>query len=215
VLYPGHTVCRECAEKVRLIHEPVCVRCGKPVADERKEYCSDCAKKHHLYKQGKAVYPYEGRVRQSMYRFKYSNRRAYADTYARAAAESYGEWFARIGVEVIVPIPMYGPKMRRRGYNQAEVFAKALGRETSIPVDTHLVKRVRNTRPQKELNDKARRENLKNAFQSDTNIVEYSRVLLVDDIYTTGSTIDAVAEVLLAAGVQYIYFICISIGEGY
>jgi predicted amidophosphoribosyltransferase len=67
----------------------------------------------------------------------------------------------------------------------------------------------------KELSEHARHENLKNAFQSDTIIVEYNRVLLVDDIYTTGSTMDAVADVLTAAGVQQIYFICISIGEGY
>jgi predicted amidophosphoribosyltransferase len=95
------------------------------------------------------------------------------------------------------------------------VFARALSIETGIPMDAHLVVRTRNTTPQKELNEKARRENLKKAFQSVTNIVEYKRVLLVDDIYTTGSTIDAVAEVLLAAGVQSIFFICVSIGEGY
>jgi ComF family protein len=215
VLYPGHLVCEKCRAKVKPLKEPVCARCGKPLYSERIEYCGDCAKKHHIYRQGKAVYAYEGSVKNSMYRFKYNNRREYADCYAIDAAANWGAWIARLRVDAIVPIPMYGPKKRRRGYNQAEVFARALGREVNVPVDAHLVRRVKNTRPMKELSEHARHENLKNAFQSDTIIVEYNRVLLVDDIYTTGSTMDAVADVLTAAGVQQIYFICISIGEGY
>lgn len=150
-----------------------------------------------------------------MYRFKYSNKREYALFYAAEAAKLYGDWVKRNKIEVIVPIPMYPGKKRRRGYNQAEVFAKALGKELGIKVDRGLVKRVRDTTPQKELNDKERRCNLKNAFQFVPNIVKYKEILLVDDIYTTGSTMDAVAEVLLLAGVKNIYFICISIGIGF
>lgn len=95
------------------------------------------------------------------------------------------------------------------------MFARALGRELDIPVDAGLVKRVRNTVPQKELNDRERRHNLKNAFQLTPDIVEYRQILLVDDIYTTGSTMDAVAEVLLSGGAKNIYYICISIGAGF
>ena len=78
-----------------------------------------------------------------------------------------------------------------------------------------MVKRIRNTTPQKELNDVERKINLKKAFQLVPNIVKYRKILIVDDIYTTGSTIDAVAEVLLQAGGGEIYFLCISIGEGF
>ena len=82
-------------------------------------------------------------------------------------------------------------------------------------MDEHLVRRVRNTIPQKELNELQRHRNLKNAFQLTADIVEYKRVVLVDDIYTTGSTMDEVSKVLKASGVENIYYICISIGEGY
>ena len=84
-----------------------------------------------------------------------------------------------------------------------------------IPVDTKLLKRVKNTVPQKELNDRQRKDNLKRAFQLRTNIVEYSKILLVDDIYTTGSTMDAAAWCLRNAGVEDIYVLSICIGEGY
>lgn len=150
-----------------------------------------------------------------MYRFKYKNKREYADYYAEEAAGLYEKWVRMHGIEAIVPIPMYDAKKRARGYNQAEVFAKKLGAQLGIPVDCRLIKRVKNTIPQKELNDRQRKDNLKGAFQLRTNIVKYKKLLLVDDIYTTGSTIDAAAETLQAAGVEHIYFICICIGEGY
>ena len=127
------------------------------------------------FSQGKAVFVYQGEIRQSMYRL----------------------------------------KEKGRGYNQAAVFARTLGEKMNLPVEKRMVKRIRNTTPQKELNDVERKINLKKAFQLVPNIVKYKKILIVDDIYTTGSTIDAVAEVLLHAGVDEIYFLCISIGEGF
>jgi ComF family protein len=108
---------------------------------------------------------------------------------------------------------MYRKKEKRRGYNQAAVFARQLSQKTGIPV-AKAVSRIRDTRPQKELNDTERKNNLKNAFQNGKIIVKYNKILLVDDIYTTGSTADAVSEVLLAAGAEEIYFLCICIGKG-
>lgn len=211
----GIYICAECKMKIKKVAEPVCKRCGKPLEHERSEYCTDCMGKQHKYRQGKAVFIYEGEITQSMYRFKYGNRREYAAFYAEEAVKLYEDWIRRRKIEIIVPIPMYAGKKRQRGYNQAEAFAKELGRRLDIPVDGKVVKRVRNTVPQKELNDKQRIHNLKNAFQLVPDVVKYKEILLVDDIYTTGSTMDAVAEVLLAAGVQNIYYICISIGIGF
>lgn len=207
-------ICTSCRKKIIRIAEPVCKKCGKPLSDERKEYCGDCVRKHHSYRQGKAVFLYKGEMRQSMYRFKYNNRREYASFFAAEAAAQYAGWIRRRKIEAIVPVPMYPGKKCRRGYNQAEVFARALGRKLEIPVETKLVKRIRDTTPQKELNDSERRKNLQNAFQVMTQNIQYHQLLLVDDIYTTGSTMDAVTEVLLLAGVKNIYYICISIGQG-
>ena len=82
-------------------------------------------------------------------------------------------------------------------------------------VEEHFIKRVRNTTPQKELNESQRHSNLKNAFKLTTDIVKYKKVVLVDDIYTTGSTMDEISKILKESGVENIYYICISIGEGY
>lgn len=215
IMRPGEMLCESCRQKVHTVSEPVCKRCGKPLQNERLEYCTDCTKRSHAFRQGKAVFVYRGGIRESMYRFKYGNRREYAAFYAKEAAKLYKDWIRKNKIEVIVPIPMYLWKKRRRGYNQAEVFASALGRELGLPVEKNLIRRVRNTVPQKKLNDKERIRNLKNAFQLVPDIVKYNQILLIDDIYTTGSTMDAVAGTLLCGGAKNIYFICISIGAGF
>lgn len=215
ILDPGKEICISCQAEPLLILEPSCKKCGKPLDYDTQEYCVDCTKKKHRFEQGKAVFLYKDGMKKSMYRFKYSNRREYANFYAKQAAKVYGDWVHRNRVEVVIPIPMYYKKRRKRGYNQAEVFARALGKELGIAVDERIVERIRETTPQKELNDKQRQNNLKKAFQLTENIVKYKEILLVDDIYTTGSTMDAVAETLLAGGARNIYYICISIGDGF
>ena len=82
-------------------------------------------------------------------------------------------------------------------------------------MDNKVVRRVKNTKPLKALSERQRKDNLKGAFQVDTNIVKYSKILLVDDIYTTGATIDAIAELLKKSGAKEVYFLSICVGEGY
>ena len=109
--------------------------------------------------------------------------------------------------DVIIPIPMYKRKKRQRGYNQAEILAKCLGKRLQIPVDTKSLVRVRKTIPQKSLGRKEREINLKNAFKTSTNALELKKVLLVDDIYTTGVTMDEAAKVLWMAGAEEVHFL--------
>lgn len=214
LLLYGSDICPECEKKVPYIKEPSCKKCGKALSDERKEYCDDCGRKKHYFKQGKAVFSYQKGMKLSMYRFKYANRREYASYYARVAKEQWGDWIKRRGIEAIVPVPMYAGKKRARGYNQAEVFARSLGEQMNLPVETGVIYRVKNTVPQKELNERQRKDNLKGAFQLRVNIVKCSKILLVDDIYTTGSTVDAMAKCFLDAGIEEIYFLSVCIGEG-
>lgn len=211
----GKDICDACRKKIIFLEEPLCKKCGKIIDDERKEYCGDCRRKKHFFTQGKGLFSYEKEMKLCMYRFKYSNKREYGDFFAKEAVKRHGAWMKHMGIEVIVPIPMYVWKKRKRGYNQAEVFAKRLSAESGVPLESKMVCRIRDTVPQKELNDVQRKNNLKNAFKINRNIVKYRKILLVDDIYTTGSTMDAVAELLRQAGVKEVYCICICIGNGY
>ena len=195
------------------------MRCGRPLGDSNphKEYCYDCIgkgdTKESLIEQGKSLYLYKGAAKQMMYRFKYSNKQDYAEVFAKEAMKRYGAWMKQRGIDVIVPVPMYRRKQRRRGYNQAACFAKCLSRQSGIPVDTKLVYRVADTAPQKGLDANARRNNLKKAFQKGEFVVQYTCAMVVDDIYTTGSTAEAVARELKNTGIRQVYLLTICIGE--
>lgn len=205
----------KCEKKLIPVGNVVCIHCGRPV-NEEMEYCYDCRRKSGVlsFVQGKSLFVYQGAIRKTMYRFKYSNKREYAAYFAEEAVRLHGDWIRKNGIEIIVPVPMYAPKRRRRGYNQAECFGKALSEKLNLPMEKDWVKRVKDTAPQKELDDIQRKNNLKSAFLCDENIVQCTKVLLVDDIYTTGSTADAVTEELLKAGVKEVYFLSVCIGKG-
>lgn len=209
-------ICPNCEKKLKRVTPPFCLRCGKPLEADRvrREYCADCARQTHAYVQGRAVFVYQGAIIGSMHRLKYANRRDYAAIFAREAYETYGSWIRRIDPEALIPIPLHKKRRRERGYNQAELIARELSDLTGIPVEKKLLLRNANTRPQKALSAKERKNNLKNAFQMSKKIVKLEKVLLIDDIYTTGSTVDAAARALMSAGVKKVYVLCICIGGG-
>lgn len=206
-------VCERCRKNLYWIREPRCKKCGKPVG-ERQEFCSDCRKKVHKYKQGYAVFVYHRGMQASMMRFKEQGRQEYAEFYARMM-QMTGEELLRIWKpDFLVPVPIHPSKRRRRGYNQAEVLAEELGKLLNLPVRTDLVKRIRKTGAQKSLTPDQRRKNLRDAFCGTSMALHGENILIIDDIYTTGSTVDAVTEVLQNMGAGSVYFAAVCIGNG-
>ncbi|WP_461883210.1 ComF family protein [Fusicatenibacter sp.] len=204
-------LCRNCVEKIHPIHGARCKKCGKPVEDEA-EFCRDCSRTRHSFDRGFAPYSYHGELEASLMRFKYHERQEYAGFYAHAACRYVGSQIRRRNAEVLVPVPIHPARRRYRGYNQAEVFAKRLSEEFQIPMNAHLIRRVKRTKPQKELDPAERRKNLENAFALEKpGQMKYRRILLVDDIYTTGSTVDALAALLKKNGAVQVDFLCAAI----
>jgi len=217
-----------CQTKLRYVQGPVCCRCGKPVSGNETEYCSDCLQRRHYYESGHAVWIYDDWMRQSVGRYKYHGAKAYADFYARQIVAVYGAWLQKTALDVLVPVPVHWRKKNQRGFNQAEVLAKKVGQLTGIPVDTKYLVRRQWTQPQKSLTPIQRYMNLKKAFKVRNGIKSkvrnkaenkvgkknnYPVVVLIDDIYTTGSTIDACASVLKAAGTKKVYYISLCTGS--
>jgi len=209
-------ICRECIGKLVYVTQPSCMKCGKPLEKEEKEYCCDCKKKEYHYERGYALWVYNQYARKSMVAFKYKHQKEYADFYVEEFLNQYEQQIQRWKADAMIPVPIHISKLRERGYNQAEVLAAKLGIQLGIPVQCNLLRRVKKTMPQKELDDRQRLRNLLEAFSVD---IKYQNalpetVILVDDIYTTGSTIEACSLVLKQAGVKKIYFISICIGRG-
>jgi len=205
--------CPECRKKIRYIREPRCMKCGKQLMEEEQEYCEDCRSRRHRYMQGRALYDY-GTVAGAIYKFKYKGKKEYGAIFGEEMAYFLGDYIRRVKPDALIPVPLYSARKRVRGYNQAQVLAEVLGKHLNLPVRADLIKRVKNTKALKKLNRKERLNNLKNAFILEGNGVKLNTVIIVDDIYTTGSTIDAMAEVFLKAGVEKIYFVALAIGEG-
>ena len=150
--------------------------------------------------------------RQSLVRFKYYGCREYGDFYAKAMSIYGKKYLERWRPQLIVPVPLHPRKKRNRGFNQAAYLAERLSGFCGIPWREDVVRKVRNTRSQKKLNAAKRRQNLKNAYQVTADITGLS-VLVVDDVYTTGSTMDAMAQCLLEAGAKEVYFLTVCAGR--
>lgn len=217
-------ICHSCKRVLPRICEPMCSRCGKPMDDRdmESEYCFDCKRKQinqDVLTKGTALWLYDKRMKKAMADFKYGgcseNAHFFADELYRFRGEQMRKWQA----EAIIPVPLHWRKKWFRGYNQAASLASALGARMSIPVYTDILKRKRYTKPQKGLSDRERRCNLQKAFCINQSIQvnerNLRRVLLVDDIYTTGATLESCATVLRTVGVEEIYFACLCIGGGY
>lgn len=203
-----------CRKQLLYIEEPRCMKCGKPLRQTEQEYCTDCAKRPHAYEQGRSLWIHGGQVSRAVYQLKFHNKRYYAGIFAKEAVLRYGEWMRRCRIDEIIPVPLHPSRRRKRGFNQAELLSEEIGRLTGIAVNGNVIYRIRNTRPQKELDDRERYQNLKGAFGISASWKAKKNVLIVDDIYTTGSTIERIARLLKNAGVQNVYFFTISIGQG-
>lgn len=212
-------VCKKCASKPIVIQEPRCKKCSKPISSEELEYCYDCSNKEFHYKSGISLWLYDEVMKQSIIRFKYKGCKEYVNFYVSEVIKYLGDEIKRISPNVLLPVPVHKMRQRERGYNQAELIAAELGHQLHIPVRSNILQRIVKTTPQKELNSSERIKNLEKAFvvskKGEKVLCSISRVMLVDDIYTTGSTIEACTKVLQKAGVKEVYFATLCIGEGY
>lgn len=205
-------ICKACRNKPEYVKEPACKKCGKPLRNVETEYCMDCMKKHHYFKEGAALFVYPS-VKESIYRFKYEGRQEYGAYYGEQVRLHLFEKIKRWKPEGLVPVPLHKRRLQKRGYNQAAVFARAISKETGIPVYENFAERIKNTVPQKELNEQARENNLKKAFKIRQNDVKLKIIIIIDDIYTTGSTMDALALECKKAGIESVYCISLAIGR--
>ena len=203
-------ICPACRKKLRPITGPCCLKCGRPVEAE-EEYCAECLRTPHFFRQGRSAFVYDDVWKKSIERFKYYGYREFGDFYSEAMVRVCSAQIRAWRPDMIIPVPLHRSKQRKRGFNQSWYLAERIGRLTGIPADPTLVKKTRRTASQKKLNAAERRRNLAGAFQITGN-VRGMRILVVDDVYTTGSTMDAMAKTLLPAGAEEVFFLTFCIG---
>ncbi len=212
-----------CRKKLTTVGTDTCMHCGKPVPEGAAEYCYDCASKEEsAFERGVSVFLYEGDIRDSMVRFKFHGREEYGAWYARELLAMHGRTLREFEPDAVIPVPVHRRKMRDRGYNQAERIARELADGLELPLYAGYLRRNRFTVPQKKLSNHERVRNLMRALEPGRQALRLSqqqktprRVILVDDIYTTGSTMEACSAVLRSTGVEHVMVATICIGGGY
>jgi competence protein ComFC len=194
-------VCVGCWSGIRFIKPPFCQRCGLPYEGEITAAfnCSNCSELDLQFTSARAAVVADGVVREAIHRYKYQRHMWFepflADLLIRAAEPELrtGSW------DLIVPVPLHPVKQREREFNQAERLARRLGRVVGIPVNTGLLARVEPTFTQTRLSRAERAANVGRAFASRADL-KGERVVVLDDVLTTGATTSACARKLKQAG---------------
>lgn len=201
------TLCPACWPQLHFIEGPLCAVCGVPFAVDlgAGAICGACARSHPAYGRARAVLVYDDGSKPLILKFKHGDR--------GEAAVPYGRWMARAGSEILadadllVPVPLHWTRLFARRYNQAALLAYAIGRVTAVAVVPDLLVRRKRTPKLGKLGPSARRRVIQGAIASNPrqrHRARGRRVILVDDVHTTGATLAACVGALLTAGAEHV-----------
>ena len=197
--------CAACFEKLRMITTPMCPRCGIPftVMMEHGLQCADCLTKPPFFEQARAVMVYDAVSAPLISALKFHDQWTGIAQHAAMMVGAGGEVLR--GADFLVPVPLHWRRLFHRKYNQSALLAYGISVRTGIPCAPELLQRVRATTPQMKLDRAMRRGNVKKAFAISPQVrarLEGKVLVLVDDVITTGSTVDACAQALKKAGAK-------------
>lgn len=205
--------CPDCLKGFEVISSPICECCGmmfKGHADDN-HLCGDCLTQPKKFRMARAAMVYDHHLMAVIHRFKYAGKTRLAKPLGRLVLGAYLRYWHHQKVDLILPVPLHPKKMRQRGFNQSyllmdtwkSISKPMVGELGTIPVKTDVLVRNKATSPQTGLGRKPRLANIKGAFTVRfPEEVFGKRVLLVDDVYTTGATVNECAKMLLKAGAQ-------------
>jgi ComF family protein len=206
-------LCGQCWQHMHFIADPVCCKCGLPFGYNigALALCGRCMEHKPVYTQARAVLRYDEASKGQVLAFKYHDKTQLAPV--------FGAWLARIAddyaakAHAVVPVPLHYARLIGRRYNQAALLAHALGRRINLPVLPDALRRTRQTPAQSGLNRRQRIENMRAAFRVPLPrraLLKGKSVILVDDVMTTGATLDACSRALHDSGVHDVYVLTVA-----
>jgi len=205
---PGYRLCAACVEKIKLITGNRCESCGEPLKRGQAR-CRPCQVNPPPYTGMRNLAVYEGVIRDCVHALKYDHNQALGEFFSERLADLVREvgWQP----DLVMPVPLSDQRVAERGYNQAACLAKPLAARLGVRYHPFGIERIRDTPSQVGLSGEARRRNVAGAFKAVPKIVVGKTVLVVDDVMTTGSTLETCARALKAAGSGFVY--CLTLGR--
>lgn len=207
-------LCEHCKQHRGWLEKPVCQKCGGKIGGG-EILCQRCKEEDFIFEKGIAVFSYQ-QVKPVIAHFKFKEFKRDAIPLSMLMTEYLETFYPEIikEADLLIPVPMHEKKKRQRGFNQAELLGEGLGKRIGIPCLLNNLRRIRETTPQSKLSSLQRKENLKGAF--DLLLPDEIRgktVLLIDDIFTTGTTVNECAKVLYQGGAKKVIFFGLSVVE--
>jgi ComF family protein len=203
--------CAACLQRIRVIDCPICTVCGRPFLDTSGDdhLCGGCIARPPHFTRARSWACYstddgeEHPLRSVLQRFKYGRKVSLGKPLGRLMAEGSSGFFAAGSIDLVVPVPLHRKRLRWRGFNQSVVLAHEIGRAWDLRVDAFALTRSRATPPQTQLHEDERRKNMRRAFSvNPRRSVDDRSVLLIDDVYTSGATVDECSRALLGGGAR-------------
>ena len=214
---PGHvySLCEDCLNEITWANRNTCRICGKPLENwYPAKLCSECVVSPGPFERGVTCFLYRGGARNMIKDLKYHGKQYNARIFGRILADKIT--YEKLDFDVCTPVPMYGKKEYERGYNQAELIARFTAENLQKPFAPYVLVRTRETVPMNSLTGPERKKNIQGAFtvpEDQRQWIFRRTVLLVDDIYTTGSTMKECSKELLKAGAEHVFIASLASGR--
>ena len=206
-------LCGHCLDACGIIRSPLCKKCGVPFYSDVGEdhLCGHCIDRPPPFTSARAAALFEGPVRELIHRLKYNRRVQHRRPLAQLAVRHLAPFVEDSKANLVIPVPLHVKRLRQRGFNQAVLLGEIVAREWGLPLMRRNMRRIRWTEPQINLSLAERAANVKGAFSvSNPLLIRDKRIILVDDVYTTGSTASECARVLTNAGSSAVFVVTIA-----
>ena len=200
-----YRICNSCYAKLEVIGDRACLKCGKMLFGE-EQYCLDCQNHEKEFDRAIAPLCYSGAAASTIMNLKFHGKKYLAEPMAKWMTDRFLE--TGLLADVVIPIPLHPRRKKERGFNQSELLAKEIAEGLHLPLDVSSAERVKDTLVSSKLEGgrKAREENMKDAFAvKDDSAIRGKRILLIDDVLTTGTTANELSKELRKAGARKIY----------
>ncbi len=208
-------ICLHCRRKIKINLPPFCLKCGKPRTQGLSDTtCGECKENRYLFDRAWAVSIYEGVIKECLHLFKYRKKRRLLKLFSELTCNFMERFIDYQSIDLISAVPLSKSKMRQREFNQSGLLAREIGGKFKKTVLNGNLIKIKDTPSQVALSGAKRRLNLIGAFKvKEPRLFKDKNILLIDDVFTTGSTLNECSEVLKKAGAKKVYVLALARGS--